>query len=71
MADSKFAHLRIYTRYRRWSRRRKKALKADYLNVIIAVAAAKVRKPERDVRKQGRRLMKHIGFSIGPPEIEQ
>ncbi len=67
MSDSKFANLVITSPHRRWSRQRKKELKRSYLNVIIAIAESNAHQrgvSPAGARKQGLKLIKHIGFSV-------
>lgn len=69
--DSSFAHLKIFTDKARWSRKRKKALKTNYLAVIVEVAVAGHPAGElvrKGMTKASRKLMKRIGFSILPKE---
>ncbi len=67
----RFAHLKIFTDKARWSRKRKKALKTNYVNIIVEVAVADHPAGERvrkGMVKASRKLMKRIDFSVLPKE---
>lgn len=65
-----FAYLRITSDKARWSRRRKKHLKATYVLLVTEVAIATAVRDGKPVsvsglRKYGQKLLKRTKFSIG------